>query len=854
MTSGEKKLRFNVSGMTCASCASHVERAVNSLKGASGSVNLLLNRLDVVILGDVTEADIISVVKKAGYDCQLIGKSDDKKRDKNQKNATASQGAWLWVSVAFLVVLMYVSMGQMIRLPLPPFIKGDENVLINAITQAVLTVPIIVINRRYFINGFRALIRLKPNMDTLIAIGSASAFIFSLVSLYGIAYHVSRGNVAIAMHSFHNLYFESSATILAIRSIGKFLEDVSKGKTGEAVRMLIDLTPKTAVRIDGTDETEVAVLDLKLGDVVLVRPGMAVACDGEVISGFGAVDESAITGESIPSEKSVGDTVIGGTILVSGSITIKVTKVGEDTVLSQIVKLVEDAGGSKAPIARFADVVSMFFVPAVIGIALITFIVHLIVSADFSTALNYGVSVLVVSCPCALGLATPTAIMVGTGRGAKMGVLYKTASALERARSVTAVAFDKTGTLTVGKPTVAEVTVKSGWDKNEVLYYVASAERNSEHPIARAICDYAKSLSVSYANGDNFVLVEGGGISAMVDGKQVVVGNDRIMTKFNISTIELEDSFINNNSCGYASQYIAIDGKCVAVIAIADELRDEAVWAVGELKRSGYKVVMLTGDNERSATKIANELGVDFRAKVLPKDKEKEIADLIDKGYVVSMVGDGINDAPALTRADVGFSLSSGTDIAVESADAVIVKGGLVGVVNALKLSKAVLRNVKQNLFWAVIYNAICIPLASGAFKFIGFTFNPMIGALAMSLSSLCVMLNALRLRFFKPKRYQNENNLNSCACDVVDTKDCAIDSKNAFESKMDDNSKLGQVTIKVLGMTCGHCTARVESAIAELGYTANADLMSGEVTVIGDAIDVDKVIDVVKKAGYETE
>lgn len=849
--------QFDVGGMTCSACAAHVEKAVNAIDGAKCTVNLLLNRMEVQTDGSVDAAKIISAVEKAGYTAVPRGETTGEPPQIKKSNRTL---IGLWTSVGFLAVLMYVSMGHMFSFPMPHFMHGTKNAMTFALTQALLLIPIVAINIKYFSRGFKALVHLRPNMDSLIAVGSGAAILYGIAALYGIGYGLGHGDFALVERLGMDLYFESAGTILTLISVGKYLEERSKGKTGEAVKKLLDLSPKTAVLITPDGEKEVPSAQLKAGDTVLVRPGSAVPADGTVISGAASVDESAITGESVPVEKSEGSTAICATVVKSGVMTVRVDRVGEDTTLSQIVKLVEQAGGSKAPIARLADKVSLFFVPAVMGIALIALVGWLIAGYGIQFSLSIAIAVLVISCPCALGLATPTAIMVGTGRGARMGVLYKSAQALETAHKVTAVVLDKTGTVTLGRPSVTDFTVIDG-DEDELVSIIAAAERMSEHPLAQAVVAYAQSRGAARAECSGFAMTEGGGITAKVRGKSVAVGNARLMKK---QGVEIDGDITARAESaadeGKTVLYCAVDGCIAALVALMDTVREDSRAAIAELRRMKIKVTMLTGDNERTARAVAHSLGdIEYRAEVMPSDKERAVSALRSEGHTVAMIGDGINDAPALAAADVGCAIGAGTDIAIEAADVVLMKSGLTDAVNALRLSKSVLRNIKQNLFWAFFYNAICIPVAAGAFVWAGLRLSPMIAAAAMSLSSVCVVLNALRLRFFKPISLTAaadavpagsaaKSNLVAAKTEQVDNE---INNNKKEISKKGEN-KMNTVTVKIGGMTCGHCSARVEKAIAELGYTVRVDLSAGTAAIEGSVVDLAAVQSAVESAGYE--
>lgn len=864
------KTKFTVTGMTCSACAAHIEKAVRKLTGVRrADVNLLLGTMEAEYDG-ITADDIINEVERAGYGAR---EADGGKRTARKAPEDEGKKMWrrLWASVGFLVPLMYVSMGHMLGLPLPEFFMGTENAMIFALTQFLLCIPIIVLNGRYFTGGFKSLLRGAPNMDTLIAVGSGAALVYGTVALYAIGYGTGHGDAQLVSAFSSDLYFESAATILTLIDVGKYLESRSKGKTSEAVTRLMDLSPKTAVVADGENERTVPVSELRPGDLILVRAGSAVAADGVIEWGSGALDESAITGESVPVDKKVGDSVTGATALKSGFIKVRVTRTGEDTTLSQIVRLVEEAGGSKAPIAKLADRVSRYFVPTVMTIAVLAAVIWT-VCADFRTGLSTGIAVLVISCPCALGLATPTAIMVGTGQSARYGVLFKSAEALENAHKATAVVFDKTGTLTFGKPQVTDVVAVA--DERLFVTLAAGAERNSDHPLARAVYDYAVGCGIAVPDSDNFAMIEGGGISADVCGRKVVAGNARLMADMNVDVSACSARAQALAAEGKTPLYFAADGEFTGLIAVADTVRPEAAAAVARIKSMGCKVLMLTGDNAVTAAAIAGKLGIEYVAEVLPADKESEIRRLQSAGYRVAMVGDGINDAPALARADTGIAVGSGTDVAIEAADVVLMRRDVGDVAAALELSRATIRNIRENLFWAFFYNALCIPVAAGAFAELGFRLNPMIAAAAMSLSSVCVVLNALRLRFFKPSGRRKTTNADCGDCCVLKESGISSEEKGENKNQSENSSEKGgsnkesnvsseqkgennmkrKVIIGVEGMSCGHCSARVEKALNSLdGVTASVELDNKRAVVECDAGVGDEALRAaVEDAGYE--
>ena len=813
--------------MTCSACSAHVEKSVKKLNGVkSVNVNLLQNNMHVDFdETDVSVDDIINAVVSGGYGASVAGKKQEKK-DNKIDNEISNMKFRLIVSLVCLVPLMYISMGHMWGWPFLSVFHGAENGITFALTQMLLTLPIMYVNRKYYITGFKTLFHGAPNMDSLIAIGSGAAFAYGIIAIYCIGYGLGHGDKEFAHSYMINLYFESAAMILALITLGKFLESRAKGKTSQAIEKLIDLSPKTAVVIRDGKEVTVGVDDVQIGEIVVVKAGQSVPLDGVIVEGNGAIDESAITGESIAVEKNVGDKVIGATINKSGYFKFKVEKVGEDTALSQIIHLVEEASASKAPIAKLADKVSGIFVPVVISIAVITIIVWLLLGKGVSFALSMGISVLVISCPCALGLATPTAIMVGTGKGAQYGILTKSAESLETAHQVDTVVLDKTGTITEGKPSVTDIAPVGISDK-ELLQIAASIEYLSEHPLAKAIVEKADGLE--FSDVADFEQIVGQGVKGNVDGKKVLAGNYKMMRENNIEVSE-DEIFAND---GKTSLYFAVDNKFVGIIAVADTIKATSRQAIEDMRNMGLDVIMLTGDNAVTANAIKNKLSLSSAvAEVLPSDKEDEVRKLQQNGHKVAMVGDGINDAPALTRADVGIAIGAGTDIAIESADIVLMKSDLQDVVTSIELSHSVIKNIKENLFWAFFYNALGIPVAAGVlYGIAGLKLNPMIAALAMSFSSVFVVSNALRLRFFKPK------------CNNIKT------VKNEKENKTMTK------TIKINGMMCSHCTGRVGEVLNAIdGVSAEVSLDNGGQAVVTLAKDVSD--DVLKKAvvdaGYE--
>ncbi len=791
------KQKFNITGMSCSACSSAAERSVKKLNGLSScEVSLLTNSMiaeyDENIL---TEQDIINAIESAGYGASVFNEKNEKKEKKPDKNDELKEmKVRLIVSFCCLIPLMYIAMGHMISLPLPSFLTGTEHGVSFAFIQFLLTLPIIYVNRKYYIKGFRSLFKGSPNMDTLVATGSLAAILYGIYSVFVIGNSIGTGNTETANEYLHNLYFESGAMILTLITLGKYFEARSKRKTSDAISKLIALSPDTAtVERNGTEMT-VSVEDVKIGDTVIVRPGQSIPVDGTVIDGNTYIDESAITGESIPSEKNVGDTVIGGTVNKSGYIKFTAEKIGEDTALSKILRLVEEAASSKAPIAKLADKVSGIFVPVVMAIAVLTFIVWMIVKNDFSLALDLAISVLVISCPCALGLATPTAIMVGTGKGASNSILIKSAESLETAHKIDTVVLDKTGTVTEGQPRVTDIIPASDSNKKELLQFAYSAEKLSEHPLSKSIVQQAEAEKTEALAVSDFENIPGRGIKVRTESAFILAGNALMMQENNIDISKMKKQGELLSSQGKTPLYFACGSKFLGIIALADTIKPTSAQAVSEFKNMDIDVIMLTGDNAKTAKHIAEKAGIEnVISDVLPDGKEQVIRDLQNQNKTVAMVGDGINDAPALTRADVGIAIGAGTDIAIESADIVLMKSDLNDAVNAVRLSKAVIRNIRQNLFWAFFYNTLGIPLAAGVLLIpFGIKLDPMIGAACMSLSSVCVVSNALRLRFIKFKKSA---------------------PKKGAESAKERTIKMKK-TIYIEGMMCSHCTGRVDKVL----------------------------------------
>lgn len=831
------KEKYDITGMTCSACSAHVEKAVRKLEGMKNAgVNLLQNSMTVEYDENLLNSqNIIDAVVSAGYGASLkdSGKANasvslSKKENVSEKNAKDMKKR-LISSLCFLVPLMYVSMGHMLGAPLPQILSPEFNPLIFALVQLFLTLPVMYINRKYFRNGFKTLFKGSPNMDSLIAIGSGASAVYSIYVIFKMAYSMGFGDMTTAHHLSMDLYFESAAMILTLITLGKFFEARSKKRTSDALTKLMNLAPKTAVVERNGEEIEIPSEQVVQGDIVIIKPGQSIPVDGIIVEGRGSVDQSAITGESIPEEKTVGSAVIGATVNKTGYFKFKATKVGEDTTLAQIIRLVEEAGGSKAPIAKLADKVSGIFVPIVITIAVITAAVWLILGHPFNFALTMGISVLVISCPCALGLATPTAIMVGTGKGAESGILIKSAEALETAHLINTVVLDKTGTITMGTPTVTDVIAVKGESPEKLISLAVSLERLSEHPLSDAIMKYGKEKNAEILEAENFFTKEGEGIGAEIEGRKILAGNLKMMHNNGIATEKAEEDASALAEEGKTPLYFAAEGKLLGIIAVADTIKPTSPRAVEEFEKMGIDVVMLTGDNEKTAEAIRKKAGVKkVVAQVMPQDKAAEVQRLQKEGKKVAMIGDGINDAPALASADVGIAIGAGTDIAIESADVVLMRSDLLDGVNAVKLSKAVIKNIKENLFWAFFYNVIGIPIAAGVFYWAGLTLNPMIGAAAMSFSSVFVVSNALRLKFFKPLK---STEYCSGTCPVNGQPESQVNisyieaSADKQTKKEKEKTKMKK-TIIIEGMMCMHCTARVQKALEDIeGVTANMDL-----------------------------
>lgn len=842
--------------MSCSACSAAVERSVKKVDGVqSVSVSLLTNSMSVEYGGTEQEQQaVIRAVEEAGYGASLSGAENRQTESREEDSLSAQQRAVktrLVVSFAFWIPLMYLAMHHMLfmwfGLPVPQFMTaafhGTENGITFALTQFLLLLPILYVNRSYYRTGFRALARRAPNMDSLIAVGSSAAVAYGVYAIYRIGWAIGHGNFAAAEQSLSNLYFESAGTILTLITLGKYLEARSKGKTSEAITKLIQLAPKTAtVERDGK-ETEIPVEQVTVGDILVVRPGQRIPVDGVVTEGASSVDQSAVTGESIPVEKRPGDRAIAATVNGPGFFKFRAEKVGEDTTLAQIIRLMEDAGSSKAPIAKLADRVSGVFVPIVITIAVLAAVGWLVAGQSFEFALSVGISVLVISCPCALGLATPVAIMVGTGRGAADGILIKSGEALEAAQSVKTVVLDKTGTITEGKPRVTDLFAADGISETELLQIAASLEKSSEHPLAEAIMTYALQKKIDVLPAEEFKVEAGRGVSAQVGGKRCAAGNLAFMKELGIHPGNAEGKALKLAQEGKTPLFFARDQELIGLVAAADVVKPTSRQAIREFEIMGIEVVMLTGDNQQTAEAIRKSLGIGRAiSEVLPQDKAGEVRRIQESGRRTAMVGDGINDAPALASADVGIAIGAGTDIAIESADIVLMKSDLLDAVEAVRLSRATMRNIKENLFWAFFYNIIGIPVAAGLFyPAFHWTLSPMIAAAAMSFSSVFVVTNALRLRFFRPGRVQptQEEEQREAAVETL------TDVKGYKEMKK---------IIKINGMMCDHCKMHVEKALNSLdGVSASVDLADKKAEVVLTADVSDETLKkAVRDAGYE--
>lgn len=872
-----KKEKFAVTGMTCSACSSHVEKSVRKLSGMEEvTVNLLTNSMQVVYDDAVcAEENIIEAVEKAGYgaspaaaeaglagstrpDTERNGNTNADNRDQagrealKGKEANREMKARLSISIVFMLLLMAVSMHHMffmwLHLPVPEFLMklfhGNENALTFAFTQFLLTLPIIYVNRKYYQTGFKTLFHLSPNMDSLIAIGSGAALVYGVFAIYRIGYGLGHGDEALVARYASDLYFESAGMILALITVGKYMETRSRGKTSEAIEKLMDLSPKTAILLmENGEEKEIPTWQLAKDDLFIVKPGSLVPVDGVVVEGNSSINEAAITGESIPVEKQPGDLVVSATMNKAGRLVCRAVKVGEDTTLSQIIRLVEEASSSKAPIARLADKIAGIFVPVVMGIALLTFVVWLLAGGGLEAAMSSAIAVLVISCPCALGLATPVAIMVGTGVGAKNGILIRSGDALQSARDVNTVVLDKTGTITEGRPRVTDVLgFDEGLTDTQIISWAAAIEKPSEHPLAEAIVGEAEARGLTIPRAEEFQAVFGKGVMGSCEGKKCLAGNPVFLEENGIVLTQEQKSAMERLSGeGKTPLLFAVQTSLAGIIAVADTVKDSSVQAIRELHAMNIEVVMLTGDNKRTAEAVQKKLGINqVVAEVLPEDKEKEIRRLQREGRKVAMIGDGINDAPALAAADVGIAIGAGTDVAIDSADIILMKSRLTDAITAIRLSRAVIRNIKENLFWAFFYNSIGIPLAAGVlYPAFGIRLNPMFGAAAMSLSSLFVVGNALRLRNFKENQTTQESR--------------EIEDSSKIKEKQEERSM--KKTMMIEGMMCSHCTGRVQKALEAVdgveSVVMSLEDKSAELTLNGQ-VEGETLKAAVTEAGYE--
>ena len=848
----EKK--FDVTGMTCSSCVANVTKAVEKLDGVSdANVNLMTNSMKVNFdENKINDEKIIKAVEKIGYGANPAGektKSEDRPVDDREKALKHR----LISSSIFMLILMYIAMGPMIHLPTPGIFHGREGAIIFAFSQFLLALPVVYINRDFYISGFKGLKNRAPNMDSLVAIGSLAALVYGIFAIYMMAYGFGQGDMELVDACSHNLYFESSAMILTLITVGKYLEEKSKNKTRSSLANLMDLAPKMATVIEDGEEVVKNIEDVRVGDILLVRPGESVAVDGKVIEGASSLDESAVTGESMPVQKSVGDRVISASINTTGSFKFQAEKVGEDTTISQIIKLVDEANQSKAPIAKLADEIAGVFVPAVLIIAALTFGVWMALGYGFENALNFAISVLVISCPCALGLATPVSIMVATGKSADFGLLFKNAEVLENLHKIDVIVMDKTGTITEGKPKLTDIVTDLGED--EFLKIAASIEKNSQHPLATAILNYAEEKNIKLDDANNFNSVSGRGLSAEINSEKFFAGNKDFMLEEKINLKDFESKAEKLAGEGKTSMYFANSSEVIGIISVKDLPKKSSKDAIKLLRDMGKKIIMLTGDNEKTAEAIADEIGVDETlAGLLPQDKNKEIEKIQKTGKKVLMIGDGINDAPSLAKADIGMAIGHGTDVAIESSDVVLMRSDILDVVSALELSKATIKNIKQNLFWAFFYNTIGIPLAAGLlYPSFGIKLSPMFAAFAMSMSSVFVVNNALRLRRFKARGINNKNLETS-----LKKENESLNKKNDYEEKSENIKKLEDknnlTKIKVEGMMCGHCEERVADALEKTGKAKDlvANHENSSVEFIDQGLSPEEIENAIEEAGYK--
>ncbi|WKY43362.1 heavy metal translocating P-type ATPase [Eubacteriaceae bacterium ES2] len=859
------KQQFKIEGMTCTACAAAIERKVSSMDGVESAV-INFSTENLVVIFDAEKQgsdDIIAAIINLGYGATLINPETKasqpakKSKIKPLDQQLTEVKKRLIISIIFTVPLFYLAMGPMIGLPVPTFLSGEENLLINALTQMFLAIPVMIVNRQFYTNGFKALLKKIPNMDSLVAVGTTAAFAYGIIVLYALAYGFSY-QIPMLIHQYsHSLYFESTAVILTLITLGKFFETRAKGRTSSAIEKLIELVPDTTRILKDGVEQEVSLEAVHVGDTIVIRPGDRIPVDGTIVFGSSSVDESLLTGESIPVEKQINDIVIAGSINKTGAFHFKAEKIGENTTLSRIIKLVEEAQSSKAPIARIADEVSRYFVPAVMGISVLSFLIWFLLGYGFSFALGIGITVLVISCPCALGLATPTAIMVGTGKGAEKGILFKNGPALEILGKSKVIVFDKTGTLTEGKPSVTDLVVfDNNISETELIIKMASVEKMSEHPLSEAILDFAKDLDLLEVR--NFLAVPGMGITGDINQTTISIGNPKMIQN---DGLKLADSMMTTyhqfSDTGKTPLLVAWDHEIKGIIAVADTIKASSKRAVAELKQMGLDIHMLTGDNERTANAIAKQFGIEnVIANVLPDEKSGVISSLQNIGQQVIMVGDGINDAPALAQSDVGIAIGNGTDIAIESADVVLMQDNLLNIVSAIQLSRATLRNIKQNLFWALIYNTIGIPVAAGLLYLpLGLTLNPMIAAAAMSLSSVSVVLNALSLKTFKAKFVTQSDDEGGELISQLKQSETASELLKKEEIQK-EGTIMKNYVLDVKEMSCQHCVKRVMGILQESDVVQNPEVLLDEAEArftAAEGADITPLIKAINDAGYPT-
>lgn len=849
------KKKYFITGMTCASCSSRVERALTKLDGMKEcSVNLLKNTaLCTFDENKISDDDIKKAVVDAGYGIIMEEKKKEganaERTSQAAKREEEGMKKRLVYSFIFTIPLFYISMGHMMNWPFLSFFRLKENSMVFALTLFLLSLPVLIINRKFFISGFKALKNKSPNMDSLIALGSGASMVYGIYALYKIAFFLGQGDLENAHNFSMDLYFESAAMILTLITLGKYFESRAKGKTSKALERLVDLKPKSAVIKTESGEMEIKADEIKAGDIAVLRTGSAVPADGVIIKGEIAVDESQLTGESIPVDKKEGERVTGASLIASGYAEMRVEKTGEDTALSRIIALVDEATASKAPIAKMADKVSAVFVPAVIIISLISLVSWLLSGSSLEFSLSFAVSVLVISCPCALGLATPTAIMVATGRAARSGILIKNAESLEALHSVDTVLLDKTGTITNGRPELRKIIRAKEIDEDTLLEYAYSAEKNSEHPLAMAVARYASARGIALLPSSSFAQSAGSGVSAIVNNKKVEIGNRRMLERLGLYKKKIKDIEESLSSDALTPLFVLIDGTLFGILGLSDEIKSSSVSAIERLKKDNLTTVMITGDNARTAEVIGKRAKVDrIISEVLPDEKEAEVRRLLEQGKKTLMVGDGINDSPALARSTVGAAIGRGTDVAIESADIVLMKSDLSDVANAIELSRATMRNIKENLFWALFYNVLCIPVAAGVlYPAFGIKLSPMIAAFAMSFSSVFVVTNALRLRFFK-----TENTADS-ACQLADTGYAESVEMDIMEKREGDCMK---EELLIEGMMCMHCVKHVDEALRKCSGVESVEvsLEDKKAVVSGSELKKSELVEAVENAGYEVK